>query len=106
MQARPIPSKLVFSREYDKGGNPVPQETRVVVRDLHELDTGDYKSSPVAHMELVCAVLAKAGWENMFVEQVDVRTAFLQARMTPDDPDALVIPAEGFECTQKQTKQV
>ena len=89
-----------------KDGKPVPQKSRVVAQGFHELDTGPDTSAPVSHMEYVRLVIAKAAQDNLRLHQLDVKMAFLRARMAPEDPEVYVVPPEGLECSERQKHQI
>ncbi|CAM9303181.1 unnamed protein product, partial [Sphacelaria rigidula] len=94
---KPIPSKFILRWKDDKEEEPIRQKSRIVVQGFFEVDTGREKTAPVAHLESVRLVIALAARDNLPLYQLDVKTAFLQARMGPDDPEVYLIPPQGFE---------
>ena len=87
-------------------GKPCRQKSRVVMQGFHEADIGTDKAAPVASQESVHLLIANAANTSLILRQVDIKTAFLQARMERDDPDVYVNPLKGFECEEKQKDQV
>ena len=75
---------------------PCRQKSRVVMQGFHEADTGADKSAPGASQESVHFLIANPANKNLILRQVDITTAFLQARVERDDPDVYVIPPKGF----------
>ena len=67
------------------------------MQGFHEADTGPYKAASVASQESVHLLIANATNTGLILRQVDLKTAFLQARMERDDRDVCVIPPKGFE---------
>ena len=51
-------------------------------------------------------LIANAANKGLILRQVDIKTAFLQARMERDDPDAYLIPPKGLECQEKQKSRI
>ena len=76
------------------------------MQGFHEADTGAHKTAPVASQESVHLLIANAANNGLILRQVDVKTAFLQARMQRVDPDVNVIPLKEFKCAKKQKDQV
>ena len=101
-----IPSRFLYRWKYNQDGKPCRQKSRVVVQGFHEADTGADKAATVASQESVHLLIDNAANNGLILRQVDVKTAFLQARMERDDPDVYVIPSKGFECEEKQKDQV
>lgn len=94
---KPIPSRFIFEWKYDNERNTVRQKSRIIVHRFHEVDTGSGKTAPVAHWVSVRLVIAQAAKDNLSLHQMDVETAFLSARMGPEDLDVYVVPPEGSE---------
>ena len=101
-----IPSRFLYRWKYNQDGKPCRQKSRVVVQGFHEADTGADKAAPVAFQESVHLLIANAATNGPTLGQVDIKTAFLRARMERDDPDVYVIPPKGFECEEKPKDQV
>ena len=101
-----IPSRFLYRWKYNQDGTPYRQKSRVVVQGFHEDDTGAYKEATEASQESVHLLIANAAIDGLILRQVDIKTAFLQARMERDDPDVYVISPKGFECEEKQKDQV
>ena len=76
-----IPSRFLYGWKYNQDGKPCRQKLRVVVQGFHEADTGAHKTAPVASQESVHLLIANAANNGLILRQVDVKTAFLQARM-------------------------
>ena len=91
-----IPSRFLYRWKYNQDGMSCRQKSRVVVQGFHEADTGADKAAPVASQESVHLLIANAANKGLMLRQVDIKTAFLQARMERDDPDVYVIPPKGF----------
>ena len=101
-----IPSRFLYRRKYKQFGKPCRQKSRVVVQGFHQADTGADKWAPVVSQEFVHLLIANAAKNGLILRQVDIKTAFLQARIERDDPDIYVIPPIGFECEEKEKDQV
>ena len=101
-----IPSRFLYRWKYNQDGVACRHKSRVVVRGFHEADTEADKAAPVASQESVHILIANAAMRGLIPRQLDIKTAFLQARMRRDDPDVYVIPAKGFECQEEQANQV
>ncbi|KAF7360926.1 Integrase catalytic domain-containing protein [Mycena sanguinolenta] len=79
--------KPVYVRKRDMDGNVVRHKVRYCVKGYHQVYGRDYTTttSPTARLESFCAVLhlaASRGWD---IHQVDVKTAFLNADLPPDE---------------------
>ena len=84
--------KVFVQVEVQPRRKPCRQKSRVVVQGFHEADTGADKAAPVAFQESVHLLIANAATNGPTLGQVDIKTAFLRARMERDDPDVYVIP--------------
>lgn len=92
----PTPFRFIFRWKYDKDGRPVRQKSTIVVKGFHEVHTGRNQTAPVAHLPFVRLVIVLAVTDNLPLNHVNVRTAFLQPCMGPDNQDVHVIPPEGI----------
>ena len=101
-----LPSRFLYRRKYNKDGKLSRLKSRVVVQGLYEKETGADRAAPVATQESVRLVIAHAAKNRLFLKMVDIKTAYLQARMKEDDPSVFVIPPVGFKCTEVQSKKV
>ena len=92
-----IPSRLLYRWKYNQDGKSCRQKSRVVAQGFHEAETGADKAAPIASQESVNLLIANAPNNGLILRQVEIKTAFLQARMERDDRDVCVIPPKGFE---------
>ena len=60
----------------------------------------------MATIESVHLVVSHAAYYRQVLRQADIKTAFLNSRMTEKDKPIYVIPPKGFACTPAQAKQV
>ena len=88
---QPIPTRFVFLKKYDADGKLLRYKARLVVKGYfqgHVLNT----YAPVVNFTSVRTALALAVQNGYFIEQLDVRTAFLHGKIddeiyvsSPDD---------------------
>ena len=77
----------------------------MVVQGFHEADTGADKAAPVASsLESVHLLITHAAKYGFILKQVDIKTAFLHARIPPSEKEVYLIPPKGFECTVLENK--
>ncbi|CAB1099484.1 unnamed protein product [Ectocarpus sp. CCAP 1310/34] len=104
--AQLLPTRFHYRWKYNQEHVPVRPKSRVVVQGFHEADTGADKAAPVASMESVHLVVSHAAGFGQALRQADMKTAFLNSRMSKKDKPIYVIPPKGFTCSQEQTKLV
>lgn len=63
-------------------------------------------ASPVASLELVHLVVAHAATSCLVLKQVEIKTAFLRARILRPEKAVYVIPPKGLEFAEEQPNQV
>jgi hypothetical protein len=78
--------RAVYTRKRDMDGNVVHNKVRYCVKGFRQVYGRDFTTttSPTARLESFRAVLHVAATHNWDVQQVDIKTAFLNARL-PDD---------------------
>eukprot|EP00903_Cladosiphon_okamuranus_P021851 g20088.t1 len=104
--AQLLPTRFHYRWKYNQENVPVRPKSRVVVQGFHEADTGADKAAPVAAMESVHLMLSHAANFDQALRQADMKTAFLNSRMSKNDKPIYVIPPKGFTCSQEQAKLV
>ena len=83
--SQPTPPKFLFKWKYNQDGVAFRQKTRMVVQGFHEADTGEDKAAPVASLESVHLLIAHVAKYSFILKQVDIKTAFLHARVPPSE---------------------
>jgi hypothetical protein len=80
---RAIPSRWVFKYKYDSDGNVSRHKARLVARGDQQNEGIDYAETfaPTARLESLRLILAHAANSSWKVEQIDVVTAFLNAKI-------------------------
>ena len=76
---KPLSTRFVFKTKRDSEGFVVRYKARLVVRGFLQKEGTDYSEvfAPVVHRSTVRLVLSLAAANNLLLEQVDVKTAFL-----------------------------
>jgi hypothetical protein len=79
--------RAVYTRKRDMDGNVVRNKVRYCVKGFRQVYGRDFTSttSPTARLESFRAVLHVAATRNWDVQQVDIKTAFLNARLPEDE---------------------
>ena len=105
---RPINSKWVFVLKQDGDGNIDRYRARLVVKGCSQTKGIDFDETyaPVARMSTVRIFLCLINKENMFVNQLDVKSAFLNGILQEEiymwPPEGLQVPS-GQVCKLKKT---
>lgn len=83
---KPIQSKWVFKRKFDKEGNISKYKARLVVKGFTQKEGIDYTEtfSPVARYGSIRFMLAMAVKYKLKIEQMDAVTAFLQGELSEE----------------------
>lgn len=94
-----IDSKWVFTLKTDEHGQPLKYKARLVARGFMQKPGIDYEEtySPVAKLATIRIFLAICLQKSFFIEQLDVKTAFLNGNLKEDV--YLKIP-EGFQAPE------
>jgi hypothetical protein len=82
--AHALPSKFVFTIKRDDLGNIEKYKARLVVKGFRQIAGRDYEDvfAPTAQQATLRIMLAHASSANLDVEQLDVRTAFLNGDLS------------------------
>lgn len=93
---KPISCKWVFKIKKSDNGQDDRYKARLVARGFSQRYGFDYSEtySPVAKLDTIRAVLAIANQDRWHVHQMDVRTAFLNGKITEE---IYMIPPEGYK---------
>ena len=93
---RAIGCRFVFAIKTDKDGNVSKYKARLVLLGYQQRPGIDYKElfSPVARFETIRSVLAIAAKEQLFLHQLDVKSAFLAAEI---EEELYMKQPEGFD---------
>lgn len=95
-----ISNKWVFKRKYNEKGEIVRHKARLVVRGFSQKFGEDYTETfaPVAKFTTMRLLLAIAAQENLILQQMDVKTAYLNGVITEDiymaQPEGYVDPKQ------------
>lgn len=90
-----IPLKWVFQLKCNEDNVITRYKARIVAKGFHQSFGSDYDEtfSPVARFTTMRTILSIAAYESMFIEQLDVTSAFLQGNI---DTEIYVDQPEGF----------
>ena len=97
--SRAVDSKWVFKEKTDMDGNVSVYKARLVAKGFRQVQGVDYDDtfSPVAMLKSIRIVLAVAAYFDYEIWQMDVKTAFLNGKLTEDvymvQPEGFVDPA-------------
>lgn len=93
---KPISCKWVFKVKRSNDGGADRYKARLVARGFSQRHGFDYSEtySPVAKLDTIRAVLAVANQERWHIHQMDVRTAFLNGKITEE---IYMTPPEGYK---------
>ncbi|GKD47228.1 retrovirus-related pol polyprotein from transposon TNT 1-94 [Tanacetum coccineum] len=93
-----ITLKLIYKVKFDELGGVLKNKVRLVARGYRQEKGIDFEESfaPVARLEVIRIFIAFAAYMNMFVYQMDMKTAFLngilQKEVYVSQPDGFVDP--------------
>ena len=95
-----VSSKWVFTHKRDGNGKIVRYKARLVARGFSQRQGIDYEEvfSPVVRYGSIRVLLAAANQYNMEVDQLDVKTAYLNGKI---DSEVYMSQPEGFEDSQR-----
>lgn len=82
--ARPVPCKWVFKIKYNDNGSIDRHKARLVAKGCSQRQGYDYQETyaPVVRMTTVRTLLSVAVQRNLHLHQMDVRTAFLNGKLS------------------------
>ena len=93
-----IGCKWVFKVKTDMDGRPQTYKARLVAKGYRQIHGIDYDEtfSPVAMVKSICILLAITAYHDYEIWQMDVKTAFLNGKLTEDvymtQPESFVDP--------------
>ena len=96
--SKPIGCKWVFRRKYNTDGSLQTFKARLVAKGFKQKEGIDYlyTYAPVARITSICVLLALTSLYNLFVHQMDVKTAFLNGELDEEvymeQPESFVLP--------------
>ena len=97
--ARPVECKWIYKKKTDADGKVYVYKARLVAKGFRQIQGVDYDEtfSPVAMLKSVRILLAIAAFHDYEIWQMDVKTAFLNGRLTEEvhmvQPEGFVDPA-------------
>jgi len=82
-----VGSKWVFRVKKDADGNILRKKARLVAQGFSQVPGVDYFDTyaPVARLASIRTVLALAARQNMELHQIDIKGAYLNGELTPDE---------------------
>ncbi|KAH9767601.1 hypothetical protein KPL71_011332 [Citrus sinensis] len=95
---KPISSKWVFRRKYNSDGSLQTFKARLVAKGFKQRNSIDYFDTyaPVARLTSIKVLFAIASLNNLYVHQMDVKTAFLNGDLDEEiymeQPEGFVLP--------------
>ena len=102
---RPLKCKWVFKLKKDGNGKLVRYKARLVVKGFEQKKGIDFDEifSPVVKMTSIRTILSIAASQDLEVEQLEVKTAFLHGDL---EEEIYMEQPEGFEVSGKKTHGV
>ena len=100
---RTIGCKWVFKVKTDMDGKPITYKARLVAKGYRQIHGIDYDEtfSPVAMVKSIRILLAIAAYYDYEIWQMDVKTAFLNGKLTED---VYMTQPEGFVDLENEGK--
>lgn len=100
---QPVTNKWIFKKKYDQNGQVTRFKARLVVRGFTQVYGEDYTDTlaPVAKFTTMRMVLAVATQDDLNLQQLDVKTAFLNGII---DEDIYMVQPEQYVKPCKQRK--
>ena len=101
--SKPIGCKWVFKRKYNSDGTLNTYKARLVAKGFRQKEGIDYFDTyaPVARITTIRVLFALASLHNLYVHQMDVKTAFLNGDL---DEEIYMEQPEGFVLTRNEHK--
>src|SRR4051812_30939917 len=96
--SKPIGCKWVFRRKYNTNGIISAFKARLVAESFRQVEGIDYFDTyaPVARITLIRVLFALASLYDLFVHQMDIKTAFLNENLNEEvdmeQPEGFVAP--------------
>ncbi|KAH9765249.1 hypothetical protein KPL70_001801 [Citrus sinensis] len=96
--SKPISSKWVFRRKYNSDGSLQTFKARLVAKGFKQRNDIDYFDTyaPVARLTSIRVLFAIASLNNLYVHQMDVKTAFLNGDLDEEiymeQPEGFILP--------------
>lgn len=93
---KPITCKWVFTLKHDDQGNIIKYKVRLVARGFSQEYGIDYKETfaPVIRLDALRAMLALAAIKNLYVQQMDIKGAYLHGNL---EEEIYMLQPPGFE---------
>jgi hypothetical protein len=103
--ANVVGSKWVFRAKKDAAGNVVRYKARLVAQGFSQVPGVDYFDTfaPVARLSSIQAVLAMAAVNNHEIHQIDIKGAYLNGKLTPEESIFMKQPP-GYPITGLEAK--
>ena len=82
-----VGSKWVFRVKKDADGNVIRKKAHLVAQGFLQVPGVDYFDTfaPVAHLASIRTIMALAAHDDMEMDQIDIKGAYLNGELTPDE---------------------
>ena len=81
-----VGSKWVFQAKKDADGNVIRKKAHLIAQGFSQVPGVDYFNTfaPVARLASIRTIMALAACNNMEMDQINIKGAYLNSKLTPD----------------------